>query len=182
MKSKKLLLALVLVPFVFSSCQKIKDALTVKQDVSFSIDMPVTVGGTELKAGNAVYPFNESEVFDPMTNETVKQYADQIKGFALTELTLQVNDISDAPVTLSGTSLEISATIDGTPIVVVLNADQAWNNGDSKTIGSEEWSKIEQMLDALVPITCTLTGNCDKPGVTFTLSAVLNSEVSVRIL
>jgi len=182
MNSKKLLIALVLVPFVFSSCQKIKDALTVKQDVSFTIDMPVTVGGTELKSNPLTYPFRESVVSDPMTNTTVQQYAEQIKGFALTELTLKVNDISDAPITLSGTQLEIKATVDGTEIKVILNADQAWNNGDTKTIGNEDWSKIEQMMDALVPITCTVTGNCDKPSATFTLSAVLNSEVSVRIL
>jgi hypothetical protein len=182
MNSKKLLLALVLVPFVFSSCQKIKDALTVKQDVSFTISMPVTVGGTELKTGGLTYPFSASMVFDPMTDETVQQYADQIKGFALTELTLKVDQISDAPVTLSDTELNITATIDGTEITVTLTANQLWNNGDTKTIGNEDWATIEQMLDALVPITCTLTGNCDKPAVTFTLSAVLNSEVSVRIL
>ncbi len=178
MKTRNLLILLPVVALTLGSCAKIKEAMVVKQDVSFTISLPVTVN-EPLKSTAAV--INESKVFDPMEDATVASLAQKIQSFAMNSLTISVTAISDAPVTLNNANLAITASVDGENLVVNITMDGTYNDGDSKTIGEDDFAILESMLSALVPVTVTLTGNTDKSPVSFTLETILDTKVTVGI-
>jgi hypothetical protein len=170
MKTRNLLILLPVLALTLGSCAKIKEALVVKQDVSFTISLPVTVN-EPLKSTAAV--INESKVFDPMEDATVASLAQKIQRFDMNSLTISVTAISDAPVTLNNANLAITASVDGETLTVNIPMDGTYNSGDYKTIGEEDFDILVSMLSALVPITVTLTGNTDKSPVSFTLINLL---------
>ena len=179
MKTKNLLVLLPVVALTLGGCATIKEALVVKQDVSFTISMPVTVNEPLLKSSAAV--INASKTFDPAEDEAVQSLIDRIQGFSMNSLTIVVTGISDAPVTLTNANLAISAEVNGETLSVNIPMNGTYNNGDSKTISDDDFATLEQMLDALVPVTTTLTGNTDKSPVSFTLETTLDTQVSIGI-
>ena len=179
MKTRNLLILLPVVALTMGSCAKIKEALVVKQDVSFTINLPVTVNEPLLKSTAAV--INASKTFDPAEDAGVQAMIEKIQGFAMNSLTITVTAISDAPVTLTNASLAITADVNGQTLTVTIPMDGTYNDGDSKTISEDDFATLELMLDALVPITTTLTGNTDKSPVSFTLETTLDTKVTIGI-
>ncbi len=109
MKTKiSFVLALVLI-LTAGSCQKIKDALTVKVDTEFKVDLPVVIGGDLLKS-MGLYPFSASETLDLASNETVQDYKNRIKGYDVTGVTGTISGLpASTSITLATAKLTISS-------------------------------------------------------------------------
>ena len=83
MKTRSILLVLALVLISFSSCSKIKDALTIKVPVEFTNDMQVRDSTSGLKSSLS-YSFYAQTSFNPSTDATVIKYKSKIKSFTAT--------------------------------------------------------------------------------------------------
>ncbi len=174
---------MVLLPVLaltLGSCAKIKEALVVKQDVNFTIDMPVSVS-QPLKSN--LFEIDERVEFDPTTNADVASLAQKIQGVEMNSVTITVSEISDAPVTLTDCRLVFYEKLDNNELKgMEIVMDGTYRNGDTKTIEGIDFEWLEAMLLSMNPFILILYGNTDKSPVSFTLSAVLDTEVSVRIL
>lgn len=179
MKTRNLLILLPVLALTLGGCTKIKEALVIKQDVSFTISLPVTVNQPLLKSNAAV--INASQTFDPAGDAAVQSLVERIQGFSMNSLTIFVTGISDAPVTLTNANLAITADVNGQTLTVNIPMDGTYNDGDSKTIADDDFATLEQMLDALVPVITTLTGSTDKSPVSFTLETTLDAKVTIGV-
>jgi hypothetical protein len=177
MKTRNLLILLPIVALTLGSCAKIKEALVVKKDVTFTVDLPVSV--SEPLKSTGTY-FNVSRTFDPIEDATVASVAPKLESLSLNSLTITMNEISDAPVTLRNSVLSVMAqTGEG---LFAYELDGTYNDGFSVTITGEVLDRIEDTLSDLFAITVYLQGFTDKSPVSFTLSTILDTEVSVRII
>jgi hypothetical protein len=178
MKSRIFFTLALILMITATSCQKIKDALTIKVDTEFQVTLPVTVGGELLKT--AFYQFSSSETLDPAENETIQQYKDRIKGYELTGVTGTVSDLittftlADATLSVSTPSLSTEWSI----------TDQVIENGTELTFSNDngQWTTINSMLDSGEIITVTFSGHTDKPGIVYTLILLFKAQVEAGII
>jgi len=160
------------------SCNKIKDALTVKVDTEISVNLPITVGEPVLKT--TLYPFSATETLDPEENETVQLYRERIRGYELTGVQGTVSGLNTEFI-LSGAVLSVT-----TP-----TQSAAWSidnlnvtNGTVLTFDNADgqWTTINEMLDSGEILTITFSGNSDKPAVVYTLILLFKLTVTAGIL
>lgn len=174
-------LALILI-LTTGSCQKIKDALTMKVDAEITVDLPVTIGGEPLKSVG-LYPFTTSETLDLESNETVQQYKDRIRGYEVTGVTGTISGLAtDFSLTLATATLSISSPGFTT---------QEWSftnlvitNGTSVTFDNEgdKWGTVNEMLFEGNEITVTFSGSSNVPSVNYTLRLLIEVAIEAGIL
>ncbi|MFA6127951.1 MAG: hypothetical protein WC699_11640 [Bacteroidales bacterium] len=176
---KKRILSISLLSFVLilSSCQKIKDLLTVKVDTDFTVNLPVTIGTSPLKS--TLGTFNSTETFDPLSNADLATYKENIKGFDLNSMTGTVSELSEE-VTLTDATLVVSTSLNSTQWHftnlqitngTVIQFDDA----------AGQWTKVNDILEEQTEITVNLSGTANKTNVTFTLAVTLGVQVSAKI-
>lgn len=178
MKKRIVAASLLSMVLILSSCQKIKDLITVKVKADFSVTLPVTISSPELKSTEGA--FLSTANLDPLSDEDLIKYKDQIKGFELTGMTGTISDLS-AGVTLTNAKL-----------VVNTDANSAeWNftnltlaNGTVVTFSDDanQWAKINDILDEQKVITVTFSGISSQTNVTFNLLVTLTTNVTTTVL
>ena len=176
---KRIAFALALILMIaFTGCEKIKDTLTIKQNVEFTVNLPVTVGGEPLKTD--FYPFSSTETLDPDENENIQQYKERIKSYELTGMTGTVSNLSTS-LTMSDARLEVKTDNLSTEWTFT---DLEISSGTQVTFGNDnsEWTQVNQMLESGDTITITFSGHTDQPGVVYTLILLFKADVRVRIL
>jgi len=174
-------LALILI-LTAGSCQKIKDALTIKVDTEFTVDLPVVIGGEPLKS-IGLYPYSATETLDLESNETVQNYKDRIKGYEVTGVSGTISGLaSDFSLTLATAKLTISSPDFTT---------QEWSftnlvitNGTAITFDNEgdKWGTVNSMLYEGNEITITFSGTSNVPSVNFLLQLLIEVAVEAGIL
>jgi hypothetical protein len=177
MKKRIISLRFLSLVLILSSCQKIKDLLTVKVDTKFTVNVPVTIGASPLKS--TMGTFNSTKTFDPLSNEDLAVYKEKIKGFDLTSMTGTVTLLSE-DVTLT----------DATLVVSTAQNSAQWHftnlqitNGTVIQFDdpSGQWTKINDILMEQKEITVVLSGTANKTNVTFTLVVDFGVKVSAGI-
>lgn len=134
-----ILSALVISATVWSGCNKAKELLDVEFDADFTVDLPVTQSSRSAEA-----TFLVEETVDPLANETVEQYIDNIKSWNITDLTgifLQVNPDFD----LTNGMVSVSS---GDKSAVWNLATQTITEGSQITLGNDDgqWDTVNEIL------------------------------------
>ena len=174
-------LALILI-LTAGSCQKIKDALTIKVDTEFTVDLPVVIGGEPLKS-MGLYPFSVSETLDLENNETIQTYKDRIKGYELTGVTGTISGLASGfSLTLATARLTISSPGFTTQEWTFTNL--VITNGTSITFDNEgdKWGTVDDMLFEGNEITLTFSGSSNVPSLNYTLRLLIEVAVEAGIL
>ncbi len=178
MKKRIIALSMFSLLVILSSCQKIKDVLTVKVDADFSVNLPVTIPEPLLKS--TASQFLSTSTLDPLSDEDLADYKEKIKSFDLTGMTGTVSELS-VPVTLTDAKLLVNTDANSTE----------WNftnlpltNGTVVTFDNVggQWTKINDILNEQKEITITFSGNSSQTNVTFNLRIDLETKVSAKIL
>lgn len=178
MKKRTIAVSFLSLVLILSSCQKIKDVLTVKVDAKFTVNLPVTTSPSPLKS--TMEAFSSTDTFDPLNDEQLAKYKDRIKGFDLTDMTGTISELS-ADVTLNNAKLLVSTASNSTE----------WNftnllltNGTIITFDNTagQWDKINDILGEQKVITVTFSGDASQTNVTFTLEVQFGTKVSAKIL
>lgn len=178
MKKRTFAVSLLSLVLILSSCQKVKDALTVKVDAKFTVNLPVTTSPSPLKS--TMEAFSSTNTFDPLNDEQLAAYKNRINGFDLTNMTGTISQLS-ADVTLNNAKLKVFTASNSTE----------WNftnlhltNGTvinfDNTAG--QWAKINTILGEQKVITVTFSGDASQTNVTFTLEVLFGTKVTAKIL
>jgi hypothetical protein len=178
MKKRFFAISLLSLVLILSSCQKIKDIFIVKVKTDFSVTLPVTISSSPLKSTTGT--FLSTGTFDPLSNADLATYKDKIKGFDITGLTGTVTDLS-AEVTLTDARLLVATDSNSTEWN---NTNLTLTNGTVITFDntSDQWAKINEILNEQKLITVTFSGNSTQTGVTFNLQVKFVAEVSAKVL
>lgn len=178
MKFTKFPMALLIATLIIASCNTVKDALDVTFDTSFTAPLNIDVPeGT--KAGiNGT--FNESATIDPLTDENVKKYADNLKDFEVTELTGEITSINK-DVTLTTMTITVSNASKSTSWTV---NNVAISQGTKITFGNDngEWDTVNNILKDKQEFTVTAQGETDQDGVQFNLNLTIKVRVTANPL
>jgi len=177
MKKTVFLALFALVALTLSSCQKIKDSLTVDVPVTFDVELDVTTG-SDLKSNPGA--FSSSKTFDPAGDEDLAQYLSKIQGYELTGMTGVVSGLSEsltiesATLTVTNGSKTASWTVTNLPI----------SDGTALSLTNDggQWTTIGEMMGELKTITVTFAGVSDKPNVVYTLICTFEALVKAGIL
>ena len=111
MKKRIIAVSLLSVVLILSSCQKIKDLLTVKVKTDFTVNLPVTISSPLLKSTEAA--FLSTNTLDPLSNADLASYKDKISGYAITGLSGTISELS-ADVTLTDAKLKVNTDSNST--------------------------------------------------------------------
>jgi len=178
MKKRIIAVSLLSVVLILSSCQKIKDLLTVKVKTDFTVNLPVTISSPLLKSTEAA--FLSTNTLDPLSNADLASYKDKISGYAITGLSGTISELS-ADVTLTDAKLKVNTDSNSTE----------WNftnlhltNGTVVTFDNTggQWAKINEILGEQKIVTVIFSGNASQTNVTFNLLVTFSAEVSTKVL
>ena len=178
MKKRIIAVSLLSVVLILSSCQKIKDLLTVKVKTDFTVNLPVTISSPLFKSTEAA--FLSTNTLDPLSNADLASYKDKISGYAITGLSGTISELS-ADVTLTDAKLKVNTDSNSTE----------WNftnlhltNGTVVTFDNTggQWAKINEILGEQKIVTVIFSGNASQTNVTFNLLVTFSAEVSTKVL
>lgn len=163
------------VSIVFTGCNKVKGLLDINFDANFSVDMSVDA----LDSGTGFGVFDVEETLDPLADEEVQKYIDNIKDWAVTDLKIkfsQVNPEFDLSECIASMFLDEKT-------VTWYIADQHVINGDEVNLGNEEnqWSMVNEIIKQKKPFTITLSGKTT-PASQFKVQLIFNSKITANPL
>jgi hypothetical protein len=186
MKTKAFFLGTAVVLLAFSSCQKIKDSLTVKVPVEFNNDLQVKPKGPELKSGN-FYEFKAEVTFNPSTDPTVIKYKEKIKSITASGISYTPTGLSqDIVITTANLSIFAIDTGTGTPIVISwVLSNVTLKNGNLVALGDPSSGSLDALsllLDGTADIKVTWTGYQNVPVNEYTFTTTLKAEVLAYLL
>ena len=184
MKTRAIFFGMAIVLLSFSSCQKIKDSLTVKVPVEFTSDMQVQA--SELKSSALFYNFQATATLNPSTNATVIKYKQKIKS-------ITANGMSYTPTGLTGdvkiwaAVLQIAGSNSaGNPIIINWNINNVTlKNGVKVTLPNPvtgAFSDISTLLDGTSDINIVWSGTQNVPVIKYTFTTTLEAEVLAYLI
>ncbi|MCX6226441.1 MAG: hypothetical protein NTV01_17110 [Bacteroidia bacterium] len=178
MKKRTIALSLLFTVLILSSCKKINDALTVKINTDFTVNLPVTSSSPVLKSPTAA--FLSTATLDPLSNEDLAEYKDRINGFEVTGMTGTISNLS-ANVTLTDVKLKVSTPSKSTEWNF---ANLPLTNGSAVTFdnSASQWTKINEILGEQKEVTVTFSGNASQTNVTFNLQVTFTTVVTAKVL
>ncbi len=181
MKNLKLL-SLVAFGFLlitFTSCDKATDLADVTFDATLSANIDAT-SASEARADS--YSFSGSAVIDPTSDETIKEYWDNIKNWDIKKITVKVKSIEHEVNLLQGnlvvndnnTQEELytaaAQALPLTPGTVVL------------TVTDGDWSKITNALNSQHALLAMINGAIDQPDIDITFEVIIELRVTANPL
>ena len=169
-------LALILtVSVIITGCNKVKGLLDINFDADFTVDMSVDASDSGLGNGS----FDVEETVDPLENDDVRKYIDNIKDWEATDLTLKFKQV--AP------EFDLS---EGKAKMYNGNKEVTWNLEDQKITENTEvklgndnnqWTTVNEMIMQKEPFTIELSGKAT-PGSQFKVQLVFNSKITANPL
>lgn len=172
---KIFLAAIFTASVVFAGCNKVKSLLDINFDADFKVDMSVDAVDSGLGYGE----FNIKETVDPLDDEEVQKYIDNIKGWEVTDLTIKFKQV-DPDFDLS----------EGQAKMYNDNKTVEWNLTDQKvysdleiSLGNEnnQWAGVNELINQKKPFTINLTGKTT-PGSKFKVQLIFNSKITANPL
>jgi len=177
MKNIGKILMLVALTTFFTSCESIKSVFDVEVETTLSGDLDIDVEEPAVKSAGDTY-FEANTVIDPMTDEQVEKYADNIKQIRADNIAATVIDSN-----LDGVIFREGMTI------TMGNGDKSvtWRTGNEYAIvpGLEFilpdtgglYNAVSDILTAKEMITVSCTGYCNKTGVKVKLRTFIETTV-----
>ncbi len=176
MKIKLTILALLVIAFGFTGCEKLKDAADVTFDANYTTDLNINVApGRDING-----TFSESATIDPTVNSDVQTYLNLIKSWEITGLTGEAmnvnNDFNLVTATFSVASADKSASWSFENLPVTEGTTLTLDNNDG------QWDTINQILAEKQSFTVTFSGQTDTDDISFTLRVTIQSQVTANPL
>ena len=177
----KMMLLVVLTAGI-SSCQKIKSIFDVDFDTTLSGDLDIDIPQSTAKSA-ANFEFEKFVTVDPLDDEDIADYVDNIKEFAVNGVVVEVLSVSTQDVVfLKGTSFVIKDN----SITVSWTLENDWTVTEGTTIDLEDTGNIyESVVDILTKkgqFQVGASGVSSKEGVFITLSIGIDTKVTASPL
>lgn len=172
---KILLSVIVVLALSIAGCNKVKELLDIKFDVDFKVDMSVEAGDSGCEGG----AFSVEKTIDPLADDDVKKYIDNIKGWEVTQLSLLFKQVSpdfylsEGLVKLSHQETEVIWNLDDQQIKENTEIFLANDNG--------QWQKVNEIMNKKEAFKVFFSGKAD-PGSDFVLQLVINSKITANPL
>jgi hypothetical protein len=156
-------------------CNKVKELLDIKFDADFTINLPVNADDSGLGFGY----FNVEETVDPLSDEEVQKYIDNIKSWEIIDLKIKFNqvnpdfDMTEGIVKIYLDEKEVSWLLEDQQIIV----------GSEFALGNEDnqWSMVNEIINQKKPFKIKLTGKAT-PASNFNLQLIVNSKITANPL
>ena len=164
----------VLATFTYTGCNKIKEALDVTFNTSFStnINFDVPAASRDINEGGT---FNQTATIDMTTVTQFNDYKDKLKSATVKSITFTVTSISEEPVTL--TDVEISIYYGDLAMPVYTITSMEITNGSSFTLPEAQFDVVNQIILNAVGITVGVSGNSSVAPVQFTYKTEIDAEI-----
>lgn len=178
MKLKLLFLSITIL--LLSSCDSIKEAITVPITTTLKVDVPLNVSVTKSlnlnnKAG-AVYNFTADKVLEISANVDMSNYINKIKSVDLKGVTISI-------VTLNGTeevlTLDVSVSGVSGPVFSKTNITATTNNPFSPVITPAIQAQLDLVETKLVAdrkLTITVSGTTNTAPLTLTAKLAFDAK------
>ena len=175
MNWKIILSVLLITGLAWSGCNKAKELLDVEFDADFKVNLPVYLTGARALDG----AFLVEKTVDPLADEEVEKYIDNIKGWNVTEFSgvfLHVNpdfELTNGLVKISSASKQASWNLD----------DQTITEGTEISLGNEngQWQTINEIFGQKEEFTAHFSGN-NSLEEDFTLQLIIKTRVTANPL
>ncbi|MFA5418810.1 MAG: hypothetical protein WC341_10160 [Bacteroidales bacterium] len=170
----RLFLLFLISGVMFSGCKEAKNLLDVTFQADYETDMDIAVS-PDLKAGiNGT--FSSSTTIDPLTDETFKKYADNIKSVEILEVTGKITLVSQNAV-MQTADLNITASEMPNAQWLFTNEPIEVGNVISFTNENGQLDRLSNILNERKAFTLTFSGQTDSDDITYTMSFFIRAKV-----
>ena len=175
MNLKILVSVIAIVALSIASCNKVKALLDIKFDVDVKVDMTVKADESGLEGG----AFVVDKTIDPLADEEVKKYIDNIKGWEVLQLSIlfkQVNPdfyLSEGLVKLSSAQKEVEWNLKDQQIKKDTKIDLSNDSG--------QWFIVNEIMNEKKPFNVHFSGIAD-PGSNFVLELIIKTKITANPL
>jgi hypothetical protein len=183
MKTTFKLLGIALIAIGFSSCESIKSLADVEFETELTADLDVTPDQPVLKSGLETWTFFAEEKIDPTSDPDINQYADNIKGYNVSELKAIIKSTTKTGVTIaSGSFFEISGGSDNARWT--LPSDFDVTVGNSYVLGNTagEWDTVQRILGRNSEFSVSVDGEISDSDVTVVIEIYIKTKVTANPL
>jgi hypothetical protein len=160
-----------------SSCEKIKSLFDVDFDTTFSGDLDIDIPESALKSAIG-YEFQVQATIDPLDDEDVAEYIDNIKEMQVNDVLATVVAVNKENVAFeSGTFFKIA---DDTDVVTwTLTSDWPITEGTELTLGDlgGTYKVVQDILERKGPFKIGVEGTCTQKGVNITIRLSIDTKV-----
>lgn len=165
-----------------SSCEKIKSIFDVEFDTTLSGDIDIDIEESALKSTNS-YKFQKWADVDPLDDDDIAEYIDNIKDFAVNGVIAKVIYVDKANVLFkSGTTFHISDNID--KVSWTLGSDWAVEEGQELPLkdGAGVYEAVANILKKKSAFKIGAEGVCSETNVSITLRIGIDTKVTASPL
>lgn len=178
MKTFVKLILLVMLTAGLSSCQKIKSLFDVEFDTTLTGGLNIDIPESVKKSTNFV-DFNASALMNPLSDDDIDKYSENITDFDVKKVLGEVTFVSDDDIVFkSGTSFYV--TDNSSTITWTIDSDWPIAVGTKMTLGdlgNNIYVEVGNILSKLEPFTVGITGECSKDGISADVDFII--EVTV---
>lgn len=165
----------VAVTILIAGCNKVKQLLDVKFDANFIVNLAVEAEDYGLDGGF----FSIEKVVDPLADEEVKKYIDNIKGLEVTGLSMifkQVNpgfNLSEGIAKMSLDNWEVTWNL----------KDQLVTDGTEVALGNEngQWNMVNDIMNQKKEFLIIVSGKSE-PASSFVIQIDIKTKITANAL
>jgi hypothetical protein len=178
----KILLLLVMTAGL-SSCEKIRSIFDVDFDTTLSGDLEIDIQDMEVLKSAEEYAFKDEVTVDPMDNEDIADYIDNIKKMDVNDVILSVEYVNKQDVIFkSGTYFRVANYTN--EVTWTLSGD--WPIVEGTEITLEDlggtYDALEKILDTKVVFTISTEGTCTVTNVFIVIRLGIDTKVTASPL
>lgn len=174
-KINYLILGFLFVSLIYAGCSKIENAADVEFDADYNTNLFADVPASGQKAA-----FVAESKIDPLENDDVSKYINQIKNIEIQKITAEVVEINKEATLVSGnldiytSSNKASWNLDNLPLTK--GAVLELNNTEG------QWNTVKQIFAEKTSFDVKLTGNTNQGDLMFTLKVSIETKVTANPL
>lgn len=165
-----------------SSCEKIKSIFDVEFDTTLSGEMDIEIQDDVKKSTNE-YEFQTSTLIDPLDDEDIDEYVDNIKDFAVNLVEAEVMFVSKENIIFkAGTSFSVYDAND--KVSWTLGSDWLVTEGTLVTLEdiSEVYDAVADILAKKQPFSISVNGTSTEKGIFVTIGMNIETMVTANPL
>lgn len=165
-----------------SSCEKIKSIFDVEFDTTLSGDLDIDIQESARKSTNS-YEFQKWAEVDPLDDDDIAEYIDNIKDFAVDGVSAKVIYVNKGNVLFeSGTTFSITDNID--KVSWTLGSDWAVEEGQELPLedGAGVYEAVASILKKKSTFTVGAEGVCSETNVSITIRIGIDTKVTASPL
>jgi hypothetical protein len=182
MKNLLKLTTIIMLAAGLSSCEKIKSLFDVEFESELSGNLLVNVAELQKKSTDA-YSFSASATIDPLSDEDIEEYVDNIKEIDVDGIIAEVTSVNkDNVVFKAGTFFTIKDDMN----VVTWTLSSDWPIVVGTTLALEDlggvYDAVSEILDRKEVFEIGVEGECSETGVSIVISLGINSTITATPL